>query len=497
MTGLTRGCSDGNRTAPTDADRAGFHHRSAVQIAGALRAGETTAREVVEHFLARVATHDALVGGFVTVTADRARAQAEDADRRLAAGAPLPVLFGVPTAIKDLAATAGVRTMFGSTVTGDFVPSASDAVVDKIVQAGLISLGKTNTPEFGCPCYTESDVAPPARTPYDLERGAGGSSGGSAAAVAAGLVPVAHGSDGGGSIRIPASVCGLVGIKPSRGRISRAPVYGDVTGLSTSGALARTVRDAAALLDVMSGRLPGDALWAAPTPDGASYLEWCGREPGRLRIGRFSTPLIAAADVDPEVLTAYEEMSTVLTGLGHEVVDVEPPFAYDVVRAFEVVWCVGAAMWPVDPHREHELRPLTRWLRQRAEPVSGAAFGAALVALNQAAARGLTALAPYDLVLTPTLAQLPAPVGGIRDDADPAADFEAQKAFTPYTSGWNVTGSPAISVPSGWSRGRLPIGMMLAGRPGEDHLVVSAAAQVEAAVDPTGNWNRPPLPDFD
>lgn len=467
-----------------------------MDIAAALTAGETTATEVVEHFLARVATYDATIGGFVTVTADRARAQAAAADRRLAAGEVLPPLFGVPTAIKDLASTAGVRTMFGSTVTAEFVPSVSDAVVDKITQAGLISLGKTNTPEFGCPCYTESDVAPPARTPYDLERGAGGSSGGAAAAVAAGLVPVAHGSDGGGSIRIPASVCGLVGLKPSRGRISRAPVYGDVTGLSTSGALARTVRDAAALLDAMAGPLPGDALWAAPTPDGASYLEWCDRDPGRLRIGRFATPLIAAADVDAEVLAAYEEMSMVLTGLGHEVVDVHPPFAYDVVQAFEVVWCVSAAMWPVDPRREHELRPLTRWLRERAAPVSGAAFGAALVALNQAAAGGLTALAPYDLVLTPTLAQLPAPIGGIRDDSDPAADFEAQKAFTPYTSGWNVTGSPAVSVPSGWSRGGLPIGMMLAGRPGEDHMVVSAAAQVESAVDRTRNWSRPPLPDF-
>jgi amidase len=437
-----------------------------------------------------------MVGGFVTVTADRARAAAAAADRRLEAGGQLPALFGVPTAIKDLASTAGVKTMFGSIVTGDFVPSVSDAVVDKIADAGLISLGKTNTPEFGCPCYTESDVAPPARTPYDLGRGAGGSSGGAAAAVAAGLVPVAHGSDGGGSVRIPASACGLVGFKPSRGRISRAPVYGDVTGLSTPGALARTVRDAAALLDAMAGPTAGDALWAAPPPDGASYLEWCDRDPGRLRVGRFATPLIAAADVDPEVLAGYEAMSTVLTRLGHDVVDVDVPFPRDVVGPFEVVWAVSAAMWPVDPRREHELRPLTRWLRQRAAPVSGAAFGAALVALHQAGAHALTALAPYDLVLTPTLAKLPAPVGGIRDDADPAADFEAQKAFTPYTSGWNVTGSPAVSVPSGWSRERLPIGMMLAGRPGHDHTIFSAAAQIEAAVDKTGNWNRPVLPDF-
>jgi amidase len=478
------------------ADRPGFHHRSALDIASTLRRGEATASEVVEHFLDRVATYDERVGGFVTVTADRARMGAAAADRRLSAGGRLPVLFGVPTAIKDLASTAGVRTMFGSTVTARFVPAVSDAVVDKITDAGLISMGKTNTPEFGCPCYTESDVAPPARTPYDLRRGAGGSSGGAATAVAAGLVPVAHGSDGGGSIRIPASSCGLVGFKPSRGRITRAPVYGDVTGLSTPGAIARTVRDAAAFLDAMTGPAPGDALWAAPPPDGAPYLEWCDRDPGRLRIGRFPTPLIAAVEVDPEVLTGYEQLSTVLAGLGHDVVDVDVPFPHDVVEQFEVVWAVSAAMWPVDPRREHELRPLTRWLRSRAERVSGAAFGAALVALQQAAANALTALAPYDLVLTPTLAQLPAPVGGIRDDADPAADFEAQKAFTPYTSAWNVTGSPAVSVPSCWSRERLPIGMMLAGRPGDDHTVFSAAAQLEAVVDKSGNWNRPVLTAF-
>ena len=163
-------------------------------------------------------------------------------------------LAGVPTAIKDLNATAGIPTEFGSPMIADFVPEVDDEVVRRIDAAGLVSLGKTSTPEFGSPCYTEPEGHPPAVTPWDTTRMAGGSSGGAGAAVAAGLVPVAQGSDGGGSIRIPASCCGLVGLKPTRGRISGAPMYGDPVGLSTNGALARTVRDAAAFLDVMAGR---------------------------------------------------------------------------------------------------------------------------------------------------------------------------------------------------------------------------------------------------
>jgi amidase len=306
--------------------------------------------------------------------------------------------------------------------------------------------------------------------------------------VAARLVPVAHGSDGGGSIRIPASVCGLVGFKPSRGRVSRAPLYGDVTGLSTSGPLALTVRDSAAFLDAMAGPTPTDSLWAAPIPAGATLLDWCDVDPGRLRVARFSTPVIAGAAVDPEVLAAYEQASALLTSLGHEVEDVEFGLEEGTVGAFETVWAVSAAMWPVDPAREHLLRPLTRWLRERGAAATGPGFGLALVAMAQASARMLATLAPYDVVLTPTLAEQPALVGGIRNDDDPAADFEAQKAFTPFTSLWNITGMPAVSLPTGWSRSGLPLGTMLAAKPGQDHLLYALAAQVEGAAGP---WRRP------
>jgi amidase len=468
-----------------------LHELGAVELAAAYRRADTSPTEVVDALLDRVERLSDTVGAFVTVTADQARAQARAATARFASGESLPCLYGVPTAVKDLNNTAGVRTTYGSVVFAEHVPAFSDEVVLRLEAGGLVSLGKTNTPELGSPCYTEPDVAPPARTPYDLTRSAGGSSGGAAAAVSSGLLPVAHASDGGGSIRIPASACGLVGLKPTRGRISAAPLHADISGLGTSGPLARTVADAAALLDVMAGPSPGDAVWA-PEPD-SSFLAACSRDPGRLLVARFADPVISDSGVDEQVLAAYEEAARLLGGLGHDVVDVDPPLLRDVLPAFETVWAVSAASAPVPPEQEHRLRPLTRWLRDRGRAVDAPTYAGALVTMRQAAAGALVRLAAYDLVLTPTLAALPAPVGGLRDDGDPAADFAAQKAFTPFTAAWNVTGMPAVSLPLGWSREGLPIGVMLAARPGQEQQLLSVAAQVERAVDPAGGWRRPPV----
>ncbi|MFT4262707.1 MAG: amidase, partial [Nocardioides sp.] len=310
-------------------------------------------------------------------------------------------------------------------------------------------------------------------------------SGGAAAAVAAGLVPVAQGSDGGGSIRIPASCCGLVGLKPSRGVISSAPMYGDPIGLATAGSLARTVDDAAALLDVLAGRRVGDPSWTPTEP----YLAAARRPVGRLRVARFAEPVIADVVPDPDVLLAWEDASRLLEGLGHEVVDVPVPLPREAVATFETCWAVLTALSVVPPEREHLVRPLTRWLTARGHAVSGPAFGLAIGQLRRHAAQALRSLAAYDVVLTPTLADLPAPVGSLRDDADPARDFERQKAFTPWTSVWNVTGMPAVSLPTGWSREGLPIGVMLAGRPGEDGPLLALAAQVEEA---SGGFGRRP-----
>jgi amidase len=445
------------------------HDLTALEQADAVRRREISPLELVDHYLDRADD----VGAFVTRTPELARKAAENLQ---AGDGPL---WGVPTAIKDLNLTAGVRTTLGSPVFADFVPEVSDAVTLAIEAAGMVSLGKTSTPEFGSPCYTEPEGLPPAVTPWDHSRMAGGSSGGAAAAVAAGLVPVAQGSDGGGSIRIPASCCGLVGLKPTRGRISGAPMYGDPVGLATAGSIARTVRDAAAMLDVLAGRGVGDPSWAPPPSE--TFLAACDREPGRLRVARFIEPVIADTAVDPECVDAWEAASRLLESLGHEVETVPVPLPADAVPVFETCWSVLTALSVVPPEAEPLLRPLTRWLIGRGRGVSGPEFGLAIGELRRVAARALEALAPYDAVLTPTLAAPPLPVGAIRNDADPAADFEAQKAFTPWTSAWNVTGMPAVSLPLHWTPAGLPVGVMLAARPAEEELLLSLAAQVEAA----------------
>jgi amidase len=394
----------------------------------------------------------------------------------------------IPIAMKDVISTMGVETTAGSKILAGYVPVFDATVAARCKEAGLSLLGKTNTDEFAMGSSTENSAYGPSRNPWDPERVPGGSGGGSAAAVAAGLVPVAQGSDGGGSIRIPASCCGLVGLKPTRGRISGHPMYGDPVGLATAGPIARTVRDAAAMLDVLAGRRTGDPFWA-PAP-ATSFLSACDRVPGRLRVARFVAPVIADVEVDPSCVEAWEDASRLLESLGHEVVDIGVPLPPDSVPVFETCWAVLTALSDVPPEREHLLRPLTRWLTERGRAVSGPEFGLAIGAMRRLAAEALTALAPYDAVLTPTLATPPLPVGALRDDDDPAADFQAQKEFTPWTSAWNCTGMPAVSLPLHWTPDGLPVGVMLAARPAEEALLLALSAQVEQAAP----WSdrRPP-----
>lgn len=456
-----------------------LHDLSALEQGALVRRGEVSPAELVEHYLARADE----VGAFVCRTPELALDRARALPRTGASP-----LHGVPTAIKDLNLTAGVPTSFGSAAWTDYVPEVSDNVTLSVEAAGMVSLGKTSTPEFGSPCYTEPEGLPPAVTPWDRTRMAGGSSGGAAAAVAAGLVPVAPGSDGGGSIRIPASCCGLVGLKPTRGRISAAPMYGEPVGLATAGPIARSVRDAAALLDVLAGRRVGDPAWA-PEPEG-SFLAACERPPGRLRIARFAAPLITETAVDPECRRAWEDASALLEFLGHQVEDIPVPLDRSAVAVFEVCWAVLTALSSAPEGREHLLRPLTRWLTERGSAVSGPGFGLAIGEMRRLGAQALRVLAPYDAVLTPTLAAPPLPVGALRNDEDPSADFEAQKAFTPWTSAWNVTGMPAISLPLHWTPDGLPVGVMLAARPADEQRLLALSAQVEAAAP----WShrRPP-----
>ena len=460
-----------------------IHDLTVLELAAAVRQRELSPNEITGHYLDRIERLNADVGAFYTVTADLARDQASQAEKALAqADDPraLPPLTGVPIPIKDLNMVAGVRQTLGSLAFEDNVPAEDDFVTARLRAAGAVITGKTATPEFGLPCYTETAIGPPARTPWDLSRSAGGSSGGAGAAVAAGLAPAAQGSDGGGSIRIPASVCGLFGIKPSRGRISSAPLMPDLVGLGVDGPLARTVADAALLLDVMTGNQPGDMYTQPPLPPGQTFLGYARREPGRLRIGRTLQHAVEGGEVHPDCVAAYEEASLLLAGLGHEVEDIPPPFGPDVVPAFETLWYAMATLAPIDPAQEDRLLPLTRYLRGR-----GKALGAQDLILAQAYLQLVVRAAwkmlnEYDAVLTPTLASPPAPVGYF-DDVEPPENFERQKRFTPYTAVYNVTGQPAVSLPLHWTAGGLPVGVMLAGRMGDEATLISLSAQVEAA----------------
>jgi amidase len=459
-----------------------LHDLTALEQAAAVRAGEVSPTQLVEHALARIEALDAGLGAFLTLTPERALERARRTERLLRADGELPPLLGVPTAIKDLNNTAGVRTTFGSRVMADFVPTVDDAVVTKLAAAGTISVGKTNTPEFGFPCYTDNDLAGPARCPWDRSRLAGGSSGGAAVAVAAGMIPFAQGSDGGGSIRIPAAVNGVFGVKPTRGRVSNAPLGGDVTGLGTNGPLARSVRDAAAMLDAMAGPVLGDPAWAPPLPPGQSFLGCADRAPGRLRIGRYQETAMPGVELEPEVRAAFEDATGLLESLGHDVEDVPAGLLpADVLPSFERVWALSGTTLPVPPERVGELRPLTRELRDRGLALSAQDAMEAMLALRLFSRRFLQATARYDVLLAPVCTMTARPLGWFDGDGDGAADFERQKRYAAFTALFNVTGQPAVSVPLYWTEGGLPIGTMLVGRPADEATLLSLSAQVEAA----------------
>ena len=460
----------------------GLHELTALEAAAAVRSGDASPTELVEHALARVADRDAALGAFLTVTPERALAAARAAEARLRRGGELPPLLGVPTAIKDLNNTAGVRTTYGSTVFADFVPDVDDAVVTKLAAAGTISIGKTSTPEFGFPCYTTNELVGPTRCPWDPERHAGGSSGGAAVAVAAGFVPFAQGSDGGGSIRIPASVNGLVGLKPARGRVSNAPLGGDVTGLGVNGPLARTVRDAAAMLDAMTGPVVGDPGWAPPLPPGETFLGWADRPPGRLRIGRTTESAIADAGLEPEVAAALDRTAELLEELGHEVEDLPSGLlGPEVLPAFERSWVLSATTLPVPPERVGELCALTRELRERGLALSAREAMEALYALRLFARRYVQAVDRFDVLLAPVCTMTPRPLDWFPGAGSAAEDFERQKRYAAFTALYNVTGQPAVSLPLDWTAGGLPVGTMLVGRPADEATLVSLSAQLEEA----------------
>ena len=443
--------------------------------------------ELVEMYLERIERFEPQLGAYVTVCAEEALTAARRAEARL--GKPgLPPFHGVPISVKDLSETAGVRTTFSSRAFASYVPSADAGVVRRLKEAGFILLGKTNTPEFGARPVTESELNGVCRNPWDLSRTPGGSSGGAAAALAAGLCPVAHGSDGGGSIRIPASCCGLVGLKPSRGRISAGPGAGELLeGFATAGVIARTVHDAAAVLDVMAGHEPGDPYWAPP-PE-RPFNHETARPPGRLRIGVTPTPPLEAP-VDPACLAALWDTAGLLAALGHEVEETAPDWHEPAFTTlFTHVWQAGSALWrDVD---STQLEPLNRVLLEAGRHLNSVDYVKSVLQLHLLARRIVAFWDDHDLLLTPTLALPPVPIGWTFADGDPWLEFERGWQFTPFTQIANVTGQPAISLPLGGSEADLPIGVQLLGPPAGEAIILQVAAQLEAARPWAGR--TPPL----
>jgi amidase len=466
--------------------------RPVTELAGLVRAGELSARELVDAALERIDAVQPQVNAFVDVDRDGARAAAD----AIAPGDERP-FAGVPIAIKNNRAVAGLRLTAGAELMGDFTPGHDHNVTRRLRAAGFVVVGTTTLPEWGILPVTEGRRLGPTRNPWDRERTPGGSSGGSAAAVAAAMVPLAHGNDGGGSLRIPAACCGLVGLKPQRGRISLAPDVGEHF-LVQDGVLTRTVEETALLLDVLAGPEPGDASWAPPPPK--PFARSATRDPGRLRIGVTTLMPLLEAELHPDCERAAHDAAALLAGLGHEVEEVQPPWHRPgllalFTTAFGPAICTSIASAGLLAGREpraQDMEPLSWELWQtskRVDAVQAVLAGQRL----QAFARAITRwAAPYDALLTPALAQPPLAIGVLDPcGPDPAGTFERSGHFTPYTAISNVTGSPAISLPLYAREDGLPLAVQLIGRPAQEGALLALAAQVEAAAPWAGR--RPQL----
>ncbi|MBN9606570.1 MAG: amidase [Actinomycetales bacterium] len=464
-----------------------LHHLTALEQLDGLRRGEWSPRELAQHYLGRIARLNPELGAFAEVTGERALARADallaEAER---GGTPgrAAALWGLPVGDKDLARRAGVPTRFGSRAFADFVPEESDAIVEHVDAAGAVSLGKTATPEFGFPSYTEPLAGPIARNPYDPSRGPGGSSGGAAVAVAAGLLPLAPGSDGGGSVRIPAAATGLVGIKPSRGRVPAQSGLEALAGLVVAGTLGRTVGDAALLLDALCEPPLRRATRAPHGAEEGAFLDAAVRGEGRYQLAvTLDSPWEGFTElpVHPEARAALELAIAEFSAMGHGVDEVALPPAPEYAEAFRAVWKGGASGVPLTGEQLAEVEPLTRWLVGEGRRMPAGQLVAALGALAAFEARLIERLDPFDAVLTPTLADTPRPIGWW-DPEDAERNFAQQVAYTPWTSMLNATGLPAITLPVHVTPEGLPMGVQLIGRPGGERVLLALGAQLERRI---------------
>ena len=452
------------------------------ELAGLVRAGDVSARELVQASLDRIEALEPQVNAFVDVFAEEALAEADG----ISSGDERP-LAGVPVAIKNNTPVAGKRLTFASNFFADFAAPFDHVVVARLRAAGAIVVGTTTLPEFGIQPTTETRRFGRTHNPWDLSRTPGGSSGGSAAAVAAGMVPFAHANDGGGSTRIPAACCGLVGLKSQRGRVSMAPAAGEQF-LANDGVVTRTVGETAMLLDLLEGAELGDASWAPPPHE--PFATSAAREPRGLRIGLMLTPPLPDAELDPECERVTREGAALLEELGHTVEEVDPPFrSEEVSRLFTAVFgpmvCSTIALAGTVAGREpgeDDIERLSAWLYDLCKGINSVEAYSALLQVQGIARMVVQWGAGYDAILTPSLAQPPLALGTLDPDRDdPAATFRRSGQFTPYTPITNITGSPAISLPFGEHRDGVPLGIHLIGRPAEEGALLALSAQVERA----------------
>jgi amidase len=457
-----------------------FASLDALALAELVRRQEVKPIELVEAAIERIERLNPILNAVVTPMFEQARAAA-------AGKLPEGPFTGVPFLIKDLGAMhRGVPMTMGAAAMRNFVPDHDSELVARMKRAGLIILGKTNTPEFGILPTTEPRLFGPTHNPWDLSRTTGGSSGGSAAAVAARLVPMAHGNDGGGSIRIPASCCGIFGLKPTRARNPLGPDFGDIFGgLVIDHAVTRSVRDSAALLDATAGPDVGDPYWAPPPA--RPFLREVDAKPERLRIA--FTIALPGVKVHADCVDAVHDAAELCLSLGHEVVEAAPLVNRELVaRSFMVLWSAGFA-WTIDgiglatgrPMSPDQFEPLTWALYEMGRQQSASAYLLSLTFLQRVSRDIARFFLQYDVWLTPTLSEPPVPLGTFDSPPEnPMQGLHRAEAFAPLTAICNFTGQPAMSVPLYWNTSGLPVGTHFIGRFGDEATLLRLAAQLES-----------------
>ncbi|MBW4433277.1 MAG: amidase [Pelatocladus maniniholoensis HA4357-MV3] len=443
----------------------------ALEQARLIRHREVSPLELVQIYLERIQRLNPQLGSYFTVTAEQAIADAKAKTEMLVNSKELPPFFGVPISIKDLNPVAGVPCNFGNPALLNNIPDFDDGVVTRIKQAGFILLGKTATSELGSFPYTEPTGFPPARNPWNLEYTPGGSSGGAAAAVAAGLCAIAQGSDGGGSIRGPVACCGLVGIKPARGRVTHAPVGDRLSGIATNGPIARTVADAAALLDVMSGYVTGDPYWLSdPEP---SFLVASKERIGKLRVA-YATAIPPIGTADANCQQGVLQTVKLLAELGHTVEEKSPDFS-GLVEPFQVVWQTGVAASGLPPEA---LQPVNRWLLARSG--SAGEYLQAVYQMQMVSRQIVAFFDTVDILILPVYLHSPIRVGEWAH-LSPEETFQNIVNWIAPCPVANATGLPAIALPVGFDANGLPISVQLIGKPAAEAILISLAAQIETA----------------